>query len=90
MTTPRDDDIAAKILELLAARAPGATICPSDAARALASDEAAWRALMPQVRRAAATLAAAGKLRVTQHGEDVDALAARGPIRLGRPPASPP
>ena len=89
MTTPRDDRVAAKILELLAARAPGATICPSDAARALTSDEATWRALMPEVRRVAATLAAAGKLRVTQHGEDVDALTARGPIRLGRPPTSP-
>ena len=77
--------IAAKILELLDARAADATICPSAAARALAHDEAAWRALMPEVRRVAASLVEAGALRATQHGEDVDPLAARGPIRLARP-----
>ena len=83
--TPGDERIVARIFELLDARAAGATICPSDAARALASDESAWRALMPDVRRVAAALAAAGSLRVTAHGEDIDALQARGPIRLGRP-----
>ena len=82
---PGDERIVATIFELLAQRAAGATICPSDAARALASDGSAWRTLMPDVRRVAAALAAAGSLRVTAHGEDVDALQARGPIRLGRP-----
>jgi hypothetical protein len=80
-----DERIAAAIFALLAARAADATICPSEAARALAGDEAAWRALMPELRRVAAALAQAGSLRVTQHGDEVDALAARGPIRLGRP-----
>jgi hypothetical protein len=83
--TTRDEQVAQTIFRLLAARAPGATLCPSDAARALASDEATWRALMPDVRRIAAALVATGSLRVTQHGDDVDPLAARGPIRLGRP-----
>jgi hypothetical protein len=82
---PGDERIVATIFELLAQRAAGATICPSDAARALANDGSAWRALMPDVRRVAAALAAAGSLRVTAHGEDIDALQARGPIRLGRP-----
>jgi hypothetical protein len=80
-----DERIAAAIFALLAARAADGTICPSEAARALAGDEAAWRALMPEIRRVAAALAQAGSLRVTQHGEEVDALTARGPIRLGRP-----
>ena len=80
-----DEHIVARIFELLDRRAAGATICPSDAARSLAIDEAAWRALMPEVRRVAAALAAAGRLRVTAHGQEVDALQARGPIRLGRP-----
>jgi hypothetical protein len=84
----RDERIAATIFALLDARAATSTICPSDAARALADDEATWRALMPEVRRVAAALAGAGLLRVTAHGEDVDALAAHGPIRLGR--AAPP
>jgi len=83
--TPSDEKIAATIFSLLDARARASTICPSDAARALAADEAAWRALMPEVRRVAAQLAATGSLRVTSHGDDVEALAARGPIRLGRP-----
>ena len=81
----RDEDIVAAIFDLLAHRAEGATICPSDAARALAGDEAAWRALMPEVRRVSAALAAQGRLRVTAHGVEVSALEARGPIRLGRP-----
>jgi hypothetical protein len=83
--TPSDERIAAKIVELLEARAAGATICPSEAARALAGGEAEWRALMPAIRRVAAALAQAGTLRVTAQGEDVDALQAHGPIRLGRP-----
>jgi Protein of unknown function (DUF3253) len=87
--TTRDERIAAVIFELLDARAAGATICPSDAARALERDEFAWRASMPEVRRVAAGLAQAGLLRVTAHGEDVDALQARGPIRLGRPDSPP-
>ncbi len=80
-----DERIAAAIFALLAARAADGTICPSEVARALAGDEPAWRALMPEVRRVAAALAQAGSLRVTQLGDEVDALAARGPIRLGRP-----
>ena len=84
--TPDDEPIASTILELLDKRAADATICPSDAARALSADEAAWRALMPEIRRVAAALAAAGRLRVTARGRDVQALEARGPVRLGRPP----
>jgi hypothetical protein len=80
--------IEATIFALLEARAPDATLCPSDAARALGADEAAWRALMPEVRRVAAALARAGRLRVTQRGLDVDALEAHGPIRLARPKSS--
>jgi hypothetical protein len=80
-----DERIAATIFELLDKRATNSTICPSDAARALASEESRWRALMPDVRRVAAVLAAQGSLRVTAQGVDVDALQAHGPIRLGRP-----
>jgi len=43
------------------------------------------RALMPEVRRVAAAMAAAGRPRVTQRGVDVEATTARGAIRLGRP-----
>jgi hypothetical protein len=83
--TPGDERIVAVIFELLDKRGANATLCPSEAARALSADASAWRASMPEIRRVAASLAAAGRLRVTAHGEDVDPLAARGPIRLGRP-----
>lgn len=70
----------ATILALLSQRSAGATICPSEAARALAGDE--FRPLMNTVREAAGELVCAGSLEVTQHGEPVDIQTARGPIRL--------
>lgn len=75
-----------KILELLAARDPGKTICPSDAARALYED---WRPRMDEVREAAYALADRGALEVTQGGEVVDGRSARGAIRLRLRPVPP-
>ena len=75
------------VLDLLAQRAPGRTICPSEAARAVAGD-ADWRGLMEPARRAAQRLVEAGQVEVTQRGEVVDLAAARGPIRIRR--AAPP
>ena len=71
----------ATILDLLARRDPGKTICPSDAARALGGD-AGFRPLMPLVRDAARALVAAQRIEVTQSGRPVDLDAARGAIRL--------
>ena len=72
------------ILDLLAQRAAGRTICPSEAARALGGDDG-FRPLMPLVREAAASMADAGELEVTQRGTVVDGRSARGPIRLRLP-----
>lgn len=72
--------IRAAILELLEHRDPGKTICPSDAARALAGER--FRPLMAPVRDAAAQLADEGRIEVTQRGAVVDPRGARGPIRL--------
>ena len=69
------------ILDLLARRDPGKTICPSDAARARGGDDA-FRPLMPVVRDAARALVAEGRIEVTQKGEPVDLDSARGAIRL--------
>ena len=69
---------------LLDARAPGATICPSEAARAV--DPEGWRDLMPQARAAAGRLAGRGEVEVTQRGEVVDVGTARGPVRIRRAP----
>ena len=77
------------IRELLERRAPGRTICPSDAARALGGDDG-FRPLMEPVRAAARAMVARGELEVTQSGEVVDPDTARGAIRLRLPAASGP
>ena len=71
------------ILTLLDARAQDATICPSDAARAIGGEE--WRDLMEPARRAARRMVARGELQITQGGSVVDPSTTKGPIRLRRP-----
>jgi hypothetical protein len=70
-------DPRAAILDLLARREAGKTICPSEAARATGAS-------MDEVRDAARGLVADGEIVVTQRGEVVDLDGARGPIRLRR------
>jgi hypothetical protein len=81
------DDVGAQlertIGELLGQRRPEASVCPSEAARAVAPD--GWRDLRPEARAAAARLVAAGDVEVTQGGEVVDVRTARGPVRIRRP-----
>ncbi len=74
------------IMELLAERGAGKTICPSEAARRVAGSEerADWEPLMQPARAAARRLQAAGRLVITQKGQRVDPSRAKGPIRLGR------
>ena len=85
------DDVDARlertIGELLDQRRPEASICPSDAARAV--DPEGWRDLMPPARAAAGRLASAGAVEVTQGGEVVDVATARGPVRIRRPRQAP-
>ncbi len=69
--------------ELLDQRRPGASICPSEAARAVDPD--GWRELMPAARSAAGRLAATGSVEVTRSGAVVDVATARGPVRIRRP-----
>jgi len=83
---PTQADIEAQIFALLALRMDGATICPSEVARALFSDPAKWREWMPQIRKVAQSLADNDRLQVTRGGVSVDALSPGGPIRLGRVP----
>lgn len=77
---PADRALEAQLLTLLAARPRGATICPSEAARALHPDD--WRDRMEATRQAARRLVAAGKVEITQGGRVVDPSTARGPIRV--------
>ncbi|BBZ20669.1 DUF3253 domain-containing protein [Mycolicibacterium gadium] len=69
------------ILRLACERAPGKTICPSDAARAVGGDD--WRDLMEAARDIARDLARAGDVEIMQRGEVIDPEAQwRGPIRI--------
>jgi hypothetical protein len=78
-----DRDLEAAIERLLAERAPGASICPSEAARAVGGDD--WRQLMEPARAAARRLQAEGRAVITQGGRPVDPSTAKGPIRVARP-----
>lgn len=80
--TPKDRELEAAILALLAQRAAKETISPSDAARAVGGD--AWRELEEPARRAARRLVAAGAVDIIQGGRVVDPSSARGPIRIRR------
>jgi Protein of unknown function (DUF3253) len=81
------DDVDARLQrtigELLDQRRADASICPSEAARAV--DPEGWRDLMPAARAAAGRLAATGEVEVTQGGAVVDVATARGPVRVRRP-----
>lgn len=78
--TPADRELEATMLELLDRRAGGATICPSEVARAVGGDE--WRELMEPARSAARRLVEAGEVEITQGGRVVEPSTAKGPIRI--------
>ncbi|GAA1106771.1 DUF3253 domain-containing protein [Arthrobacter flavus] len=73
------------IRRLLDERAPEATICPSEAARAVSDGQ--WRDLMEASRDAARRLVAAGEVEITQGGAVIDPSTIKGPIRIRRPRA---
>jgi len=81
-TTQADRALEQTVLDLLAARAAGATICPSEAARAVGGDS--WREQMEPARAAARRLVARGEVEITQGGRVVDPSTAKGPIRVRR------
>jgi hypothetical protein len=78
-----DRQLETTIRALLDRRRPDASVCPSEAARAVDPD--GWRELMPAARAAAGRLVATGAAEVTQGGEVVDVATARGPVRIRRP-----
>jgi hypothetical protein len=81
-----DEQIRDAIAGLLQKREPSSTICPSEAARALAPK--AWRPLMDRVRAVAVAMAKEGALEIRQGGTAVPSDSPlTGPIRLGRPVA---
>ncbi len=77
-----DRELEATLRELLAARPRGASVCPSEVARAVRPE--AWRELMERTRSAARRLVAAGEVEICQGGRAVDPSTARGPVRVRR------
>ncbi len=75
----QESEIEAGIIRLAGARGADASICPSDVARALATE---WRCLLGPVRRVAARLAAEGQIDVLRKGKPIDPAALRGVVRL--------
>ena len=72
------------ILALVAERGTGKTICPSEAARALAgSDPEAWSRLMSDVRRVAVRLMKDGRVVIRRKGREVDPDDFKGVYRIG-------
>ncbi|MEO0454093.1 MAG: DUF2256 and DUF3253 domain-containing protein [Verrucomicrobiota bacterium] len=70
------------IIELLRQRNPHQSICPSEVARAIHTDESEWRLAMEPVRQAARRLAHRGEVRILQKGNEVSPSCFKGPIRL--------
>ncbi|HEY6412530.1 MAG TPA: DUF3253 domain-containing protein [Edaphobacter sp.] len=79
-----DDALEAAILELLAERDVGMTICPSEAAKLVGGKETRrdWEGLMESARAAARRLVKAGRIDIVQNGRVVDGATAKGAIRL--------
>lgn len=75
-----DVELENLILDLLESRPADATICPSEAARAVGGYQ--WREWMDAARMAARRLVVQGRIAILQKGQPVDPDRARGPIRL--------
>ena len=75
-----DADIRNCILSLAKKRGPDKSLCPSEVAEDLQPED--WRPLMTDVRRVTAALVAEGAVVVTQFGNPVDPLDAKGHIRI--------
>ncbi|MEA3009098.1 MAG: hypothetical protein QOJ91_790 [Sphingomonadales bacterium] len=81
---PGGGDARAATLALLARRAEGATVCPSEVARALAAPagEADWRGAMPAVHAEIDRMVADGLVQLSWKG--VEMAVREGPYRIGR------
>ena len=80
--TDTDRALEQATTRLLAGRARTASICPSEAARAVGGED--WAEFMEPARMAARRLVAAGEVEITQGGRVVDPSTAKGPVRVRR------
>lgn len=72
------------ILDTLATRGPQKSICPTEAARALAGNppDESWRRSLAPVKLAAQRLARAGQIEILRKGKPIDPKTLHGVIRL--------
>ena len=77
------EQIESVILELCHKRGVGKTICPSEAALAIVSQNGDWRGLMADVRIVGFKMSNNGQIEITQKGQVVDLETTKGPIRFG-------
>ena len=75
-------DARAATLALLAARAEGATVCPSEVARAVAAPTGEWREAMPEVHAAVDQMVSEGLIGLSWKGQTLATRA--GPYRINR------
>ena len=79
-------EIERVMLELVTARGPGKTCCPSEVARTLGGPHPdGWGPLMQPVRRVAVRLTKAGRVAILRKGRPVDPDDFRGIYRLSLP-----
>ncbi|MEL6258832.1 MAG: DUF3253 domain-containing protein [Pseudomonadota bacterium] len=86
MTEPqpeRPNPVRDAILDLVADRGVGKTICPTEAAKQVSAD--AWRKVLVDVRAEAVRLAKAGEISIYRKGRPVDPSDFKGVYRLGLP-----
>jgi len=76
-----EQELQSVIMQMVRERGSAKTICPSEAARAMASSNN-WRELMGDARAAARELHHQGKITIEQGGEVIDPDNFSGPIRL--------
>jgi nucleoid-associated protein YgaU len=79
-----EEEARAATLALLDRRRAGATICPSEVARAVAAAAGAadWRGAMAAVHAAVDSMVAQGLVRLSWKGKAIEAR--DGPYRIGR------
>src|SRR2546423_15550855 len=84
--TPDRDAIEAALLRLIGERAPGKTLDPTEAARALGGDHPdGWGPLMQPIRRVAVALAEQGRIVIVRKGKPVDPADFKGVDRVTAP-----
>ena len=77
---PTDQKIRDCVLELAQKRGADKSLCPSEVARELQPED--WRPLMSDVRRVTASMVEENLVVVTQFGDRVDPVDAKGHIRI--------